>query len=184
MIIIEDNDERIIYELDRKDRPFDWFLNIYKGSKIDGKLVFMDVKMLLRILNSRKCFIDKQKTIDCQDGMDQEFEVRWVELDNPIAKATICVHGPNKVYIDSSDGFANYNIRDDARNWIYFKDVSFVSQYKGSYESRMLEEFEYGKNISDDDQFIFLVYKYQQSLKLKKQHEEIMKLKNPQMGEE
>lgn len=183
MTIIENNDKNIIYELDKKDKTVDWFLNVYQESDIYGKLVFMDEKMLLRILNSRKCFVEQLEAIPCENSMDQTIKIRWCTQDSPIMKAEICVHGPNQVYIDSSDGFMNYNIKADDRNWIYFKDVKFVSEYEGSYEDRILGEFEYGRKRNEDDKFVFLVYNYQEKARLKEQQEEIMQLNSIEFWE-
>ena len=173
---IEKNDNCVILEFDRKDRPFEWFLNVYRNSELDGKLVNMEKKMLLRILNSGKCFILDYNAVDCGDGLDQSIKVRWQGNNDTMAEAEICVHGPNRLVLDTSDGFVNYNIINDGRNWIYISTLKFISEYEGSYESRMLEEFEYAKNRTTDSQIVHMVYGYERSLMYKQREDEILNI--------
>ena len=62
----------------------------------------------------------------------------------------------------------------DDRNWIYISSIRFVSEFEGSYESRMLEEFEYAKNCKTDKQIVYLAYGHEEKLRLKKQQDEIL----------
>ena len=164
---IENNDEFVMLEFDGNDKPFKWFWDEYQNGELDGKLVTMDEGMLLRILNSRNCYILGYREVPCHGGIDQTIKIRWKGNNETTAEAEICVHGPNHIVLDTSDGFANYYIKMDDRSWIYFSDVRFVSEYEGSYESRILGEFEYGKNRTRDSQIVHLVYGYQEKLRLK-----------------
>ena len=176
MKTFEKNDHCVILGFDRKDRPFEWFLNVYQNGELDGKLVTMDEKMLLRILNSGKCFVLDYNAVDCDGGMDQTIKICWQGNNDTMAEAQICVHGPNRLVVDLSDGFVNYNIINDGRNWIYISTLKFISEYEGSYESRMLEEFEYAKNRTTDSQIVHMVYGYERSLMYKQREDEILNI--------
>ena len=153
--ISEDNNS-IVFELDQDDNIFGWLLNSYMGSKIEGKLVTMDEKMLLNIMNSRSCEVDRNDLTHSEEGVNQKIRVFWNSEGKPIVRADICLEGSNPVVYR----WPHFAMEGKGENRIYFSDVEFSHSIKNA------KNFVYAKNKTNDLQVVHIKYAPQKKLEL------------------